>query len=107
MTKIPSTEKTEDFIYRFEIKKGAPLHDPGNPHFLVFEQFIGPTGIFHSMDVSVFRNMRRANDIEFRSFEHRGDTNLTFVKCTFHDNAHHVTDHDYLLTVILRYLQKD
>ena len=71
MTKIPSIEETEDFIYRFEIKKGAPLHDPGNPHFLVFEQFIGPTGVFHSMDVYRFSEQGlHANDIELRSFEH-------------------------------------
>ena len=37
MTKIPSIEKTEDFIYRLEIKRGTPLHDPNVPHLLAFE----------------------------------------------------------------------
>jgi hypothetical protein len=107
MTKIPSIEKTEDFIYRFEIRKGAPLYSSDKPNFLVIEQFIGPTGVFHSMDVSVFRNMQRANDVEFRSFEHFRDPNLTCIKFTFFDNKHHVMDNDYLLTVILRYLQNN
>jgi hypothetical protein len=107
MTKIPSIEKTEDFIYRFEIQKGAPLHDPDKPNHLVAEQFIGPTGVFHSTDVTVFRDKLRANDVELRGFEHLRDSNLTFVKFTLHDSAHHVPDHDYLLTVILRYLQDD
>lgn len=107
MTKIPSIEKTEDFIYRFEIKKGASLHDRDEPHLLVLEGFIGPVGVFHSMDVTVFRNGHRATDIEFRGFDHFRDTNITSVKYTFYDSAHRVTDHDYLLTVILRYLQND
>jgi hypothetical protein len=106
MTKIPSIEKTDDFIYRFEIKKGAPLHDPDKPNLLVTEQFVGHAGVFHSMDVSVLRNGLRANDIEFLSFEHVRDSNLTCLRFAFRD-AHHVMDHDYLLTVILRYLQDD
>jgi hypothetical protein len=106
MTKIPSIEKTEDFIYRFEIKRGAPLHDPDKPNFLVSEQFIGPSGVFHSMDITVLRDGLRANDIEFLSFEHLRDSNLTYLTFEFRD-AQHVMDHDYLLSVILRYLQND
>jgi hypothetical protein len=55
MTKIPSIEATEDFICRFEVKRGSPLHDPDNPNLLLIEQFIGPAGIFHSMDVPVLK----------------------------------------------------
>jgi hypothetical protein len=103
MTKIPSIEKTEDFIYRIEIKKGAPLHDPDAPHLLTFDQFVGPAGSFHSMDVTVLRDKQRANDIEFRNFEHVRQPNMTYVKITFYDNANRIIEHDYLLTVILRY----
>jgi hypothetical protein len=106
MTKIPSTEETGDFIYRFEIKKGTPPYNPDNPNHLVTEQFIGPTGVFHSMDITVFRDKVRANDVEFCGFEHLRDSNLTFVRFTLHDRVHHVIDHDYLLTIVLRYLQE-
>ena len=104
MTKIPSIEKTEDFIYRFAINRGAPLHDPDGPHLLAFEQFIGPGGAFHSMDVITLRDGQRVKDIEFYSFEHIRQCDITYVKFTFYDHANCVTDHDYLLTVILRYL---
>ena len=43
-------------------------------------------------------------DIEFRSFEHVSQRDMTYTKFTFHDNANYVIEHDYLLTVILRYL---
>ncbi len=104
MTKIPSTEETDDFIYRFEIRKGTPLHDPNKPHLLVFEQCVGPAGSFHSMDVTILRDGKRANDIEFRSFEHLREPNMTHIKFRFCDDANRVSSHDYLLTIILRYL---
>jgi hypothetical protein len=105
MTRIPSIEKTDDFIYRIEIKRGAPLHDPNAPHLLAFEQFTGPpVGVFHSVDVTILRDRQRVSDIEFRSFEHSPDRNMTYVKFAFYDHANCITDHDYLLTVILRYL---
>ena len=68
MTKIPSTEKTDDFIYRLEINRNSPLHDPDVPHLLMFEQFVDHIGQFHSMDVVILRDGNRANDIEFYSF---------------------------------------
>jgi hypothetical protein len=104
MVRIPSIEKTEDFIYRFEIKRGIPLHDPDDPHLLAFEGFVGPAGLFHSMDVTALRDGKRANDIEFRSFEHVREPNMTYVKFKFYDRANQVIEHDYLLTAILRYL---
>ena len=104
MTKIPSIEKTEDFIYRLEIKRGTPLHDPSVPNLLAFDQFIGSAGAFHSMDVTILRDGQRANDIEFHTFEHACQADMTYVRFTFHDHANRVPDHDYLLTVILRYL---
>ena len=105
MTNLPSIEKTDDFIYRIEIKRGTPLHDPDAPHLLAFEQFVGPpAGVFHSVDVTILRDRQRVNDIEFRNFEHIPDRNMTYVKFTFYDYANCVADHDYLLTVILRYL---
>ena len=87
MTKIPSIETTEDFIYRLEIKWGTPLHDPDMPHLLAFEQFIGPAGTFHSMDVTTLRDGQHVKDIEFRSFEHVSQRDMTYTKFTFHDNA--------------------
>ena len=105
MTKIPSIEKTEDFIYRSEIKKGTPLHDPDVPHLLAFELHTGPGGTLHSMDVTTIRDGQHANDVEFRSFEHvRQHPKITYLKFIFHDNSNRVIEHDYLLTVILRYL---
>ena len=56
------------------------------------------------MGVTVLRDGQRVNDIEFRSFEHVPQDNMTYVKFTFHDNTKRVIDHDYLLTVMLRYL---
>ena len=107
MTKIPSIEKTEDFIYRFEVKKGVSLHRPDEPHLIAFEQFVGPSGSFHSLDVTILRSGQRATDIEFRSFEHFRNANLTCVKFMFYDYTHRVIEHDYLLTIILRYLIED
>ena len=104
MTKIPSIEKTEDFIYRLEIKRGTPLHEPDMPHLVTFDQFIGPVDTFHSMDVTTLRDGQRVTDIEFRSFEHVRQGNMTYINFIFHDNANCVIEHDYLLTVILWYL---
>jgi hypothetical protein len=105
LTKIPSIEKTEDFIYRFEIKRGTPLHDPNEPHLLAFENGTSKAGIFHSLDVTVFRDGQKTVDVELQSFEHWRDSNLTCVRFKFHDTTHNVIEHDYLLSVILRYLE--
>lgn len=102
--KIPSIEKTEDFVYSLEINKGAPLNDPVAPHLLVFEQFIGSVGPLHSMDVVALRDGQRANDMEFHSFEHVRHAGIAHVKFRFYDNTNRVTEHNYILKVILRYL---
>jgi len=104
MTKIPSIEKTEDFIYRLEIKRGTPLSDPDVPHLLAFEQLINHVGAFHSMDVTILRDGERANDIEFYSFKHARQHDMIHASFTFYDNTNRVIEHDYLLKVILRYL---
>lgn len=104
MTRIPSTEKTEDFVYRLEIKKGAGLSDPDAPHVLAFEEFIGAVGPLHSMDVTTLRDGQRANDVEFHSFEHIRQADIAHVKFTFFDKTARVTEHHYMLKVILRYL---
>jgi hypothetical protein len=106
MTRIPSTEKTEDFIYRFEIKKGTPLYNSDEPNLLVLEDFVGPAGVFHSLDVTVLKDGQRANDIEFRSFEHVCQPNMTYVKFKFYDMTQNTMEHDFLLTIVLRYLHK-
>jgi hypothetical protein len=103
MTKIPSIEKTDDFIYRFVIKRDSPLHDPDDPHLLMIDEFVGPGGSLHSIDMTVLRDGQRANDIEFRSFEHVRDPSMTWLKFKFRDYTNQVSEHEYLLTVILRY----
>jgi hypothetical protein len=103
LTKIPSIEKTDDFIYRFEIKKSTP-HVSDDPHLLVFEGGVGPGKGFHSMDVTILRDGQRTKNVELRSFEHFPEPNLTYIKFEFYDASHKISDHDYLLTVILRYL---
>lgn len=103
MTKIPSTENTEDFIYRFEIKKGERLHESEAPHSLVLEQYVGPSSVFHSMEITLLRDGQRADDVEFKSFEHLRQTNMTYIKINFYDGGHQVNEHDYMLTAIFRY----
>ena len=62
MTRMLSIEKACDFIYRFEIKQGAPLRDPNAANLLAFEQFIGPTaGAFHSVDGAIGQRHHRAD----------------------------------------------
>lgn len=104
MTKIPSIEKTDDFIFRSEIKKGTAQHDPDAPHLLVFDLFAKPAGPFHSMDVTALKDGFRTNDIEIYSFEHLRHSDIAYVRFKFYDNANLVSEHHYLLTVILRYL---
>ena len=105
MTKIPSIENTDDFIFRIEIKKGSPPR-ANNPALLVFELFSEIAGTFHSVDVIVLRDGQRTKDVEFQKFEqHRlSDANAIFSRFEFNDNVCRVEEHDYLLTVILRYL---
>ena len=104
MTKIPSIEKTEDFIYRLEIKRGTLLYDPNAPHLLAFDQLTDHVGTFHSMDVVALRDGQRANDMEFHSFEHVRHAGIAHVKFRFYDNTNRVSEHNYILKVILRYL---
>ena len=104
MTKIPSIEKTDDFIYRFKIEKGIPQHDHNEPHLLAVQQFVGPAGVFHSMDVTVLRDGQRVKDVEFRSFEHIPQGDMTVVTLTFFDKANVVKEREYIITLILRYM---
>lgn len=104
MARIRSTEETDDFIYRVEIKMGEPLYDKNIPNLLVFEQYIEPAGPFHSMDVTILRDGQRVRDVEFRSFDHLPGPSMSYFKFAFHENARRITNHNYLLTVILRYL---
>ena len=104
MTKIPCTEKTDDFIYRLEVKKGSPPQFSNDPHLLEFDHFIESLGTFHSIDVSVLRDGRSVTNVDFLSFEHSRQDNVTYIRFKFRDNENYVVQHDYLLTVILRYL---
>jgi hypothetical protein len=106
MTKIPSVEKTDDYIYRAKFNKGAPIEEPDDPHLLLFQIFPQATGPFHSMDITILRDGHRANDVEFRSFEHfisSGD-NFAYAVFKLYDRSGPVSEHDYILTAILRYL---
>src|SRR4051794_23315252 len=105
MTKIPSVEKTDDYIYRAKLNKGPRIEDPNDPHLLLFQIFAQATGPFHSMDITILRDGHRANDIEFRSFEHFISTDgSAYAVFKLYDRAEPVTEHDYILTAILRYL---
>src|SRR4051794_31538790 len=105
MTKIPSIEKTDDYIYREKFNKGAPTQEPSEPDLLRFQIFTQATGPFHSMDITVLRDGQRANDVEFRSFEHFvSDDKSAFAVFKLYDRSGPVAEHDYILTAILRYL---
>jgi hypothetical protein len=106
VTKIPSVEKTDDYIYRAKINKGPRVEEPEDPHMLLFQIFPEATGPFHSMDITILRDGRRANDVEFRSFEHFGSSKDTLAYAVFklYDRSGPVAEHDYILTAILRYL---
>ena len=106
MTKIPSTEKTDDSIFRFQIKKYSTPDNPSDPHALGFDHFFERFGTFHSMDVTVMRDGHDARDVEFLSFEHNVDRkfDLTHVRFRFRDEKNRVVEHDYIFTVIVRYL---
>ena len=104
MTKIPSTQKTDDFIHRLEVKRGSRPNFSNDPHLLEFDHFIESLGTFHSIDVSVLRDGRIVTDVDFLSFDHNRQHNATYIRFKFRDSENYVVDHDYLLTVILRYL---
>jgi hypothetical protein len=104
MTSIPSTERTNDFIYRVELKKGAPSNDRKARNLLVFEAYVEPLGALHSMDITILRDGQRATDIDFRSFEHVRGNCMSYVKLAFCEKSHRIGEHGYLLTIILRYL---
>jgi hypothetical protein len=113
MTKIPSNQSTNDFIFREEWQKGYPLRDPDNPHLLVIDGMFNPStcsdepiglGAFHSLDVTVFRDGKQANDVALLTFHHRRHEMNFWFSLEFTDAANIVSEHKYLATVILRYL---
>ena len=105
MTTIPSIEKTDDYIYRAKFNKGAPIEEPSDPHLLLFQIFPDATGPFHSMDITILRDGQRANDVEFRSFEHFiSSDGSAYAVFKLYDRARPVAEHEYILTAILRYL---
>jgi len=104
MVRIPSTEQTDDFIYRFEVKQGEPPYDPNIPNLLVFEGHVDPAARFHSMDILITRDGERAFDIDFRSFELQHGKHMNHIKLVFHEPVFPIAEHNYLLTIILRYL---
>ena len=114
MTKIPSTQSTNDFIFRVEVDKGDPARDPDNPHLLVIDGMFDPSirsddpiaslGSFHSLDVTVVRDGKQANDVDLLTFHHRRHEMDFSFSLEFTDAANIVSEHKYLVTVILRYL---
>jgi hypothetical protein len=114
VTKIPSNQSTNDFIFRKEWQKGYPLRDPDNPHLLVIDGLFNPSnasdepieslGSFHSLDVTVFRDGKQANDVDLLTFHHRRHEMNFCFSLEFSDAQNIVSEHKYLVTVILRYL---
>ena len=114
MTKIPSIQSTNDFIFRKEWPKGYPLRDPDNPHLLVIDGLFNPSnssdepigslGSFQSLDVTVFRDGNQVNDVGLNTFHHRHDKTACWFSLEFTDAQNSVSDHNYLVTIILRYL---
>ena len=114
MTKIPSHQSTNDFIFREEWQKGYPPRDPDNPHLLVIGGGFNPStcsdepikslGAFHSLDVTVFRDGKQANDVGLDTFHHRRHEMSFWFSLEFSDPQNIVSEHKYLVTVILRYL---
>ena len=104
MVQIPSIENTDDYIFRAQIDKGTLPRTGENPNILTFVFFVEPTGPLHSVDFVILRDGQRANDIEFRIFKHLVAAKIADVRFKFFDHAHPAMEHDYLLTVILRYL---
>jgi hypothetical protein len=114
VTKIPSNQSTNDFIFREEWQKGYPLRDPDDPHLLVIDGLFNPStcsdepvaslGSFHSLDVTVFRDGKQANDVNLRTFHHRRHEMDCYYSLEFSDAGNTVSEHEYLVTVILRYL---
>jgi hypothetical protein len=114
VTKIPSNQSTNDFIFREEWQKGYPLRDPDKPHLFVIGRLFNPSnasdepveslGSFHSLDVTVFRDGKQARDVDLNTFHHRRDEMTFWFSLEFCDPQNIVSEHNYLVTVILRYL---
>jgi hypothetical protein len=114
MTNIPSNQSTNDFIFRKEVEKGYPFHEAGKPHLLVIDGLFNPStasdapikssGPFHSLDVTVFRDGNLTNNVDLHAFHHRRNVELNWFSLEFFDAQNIVSEHRYLLTVILRYL---
>ena len=103
MTRIPSTQQTDDFIFRYLIKKGAPHSSPDILDLLEFDGFVSPAGPIHSIDVTMHRDRKPAPEIELRSIEYMPQGDAAFVLFKFRDRGKHVAEHEYVLTAILRY----
>ena len=81
MTKIPSNQLTNDFIFRLERQTGYALHDPEKPNLLVIDGLFDPStvsdepiallGAFHSLDVTVIRDGKQASDVDLIAFHHQ------------------------------------
>jgi hypothetical protein len=114
MAMIPSNQSTNDFIFRIEVGKGSLLRDPDNPHLLGIDGFFDPSnssdepieslGSFHSLDVTVFKDRKRTNDVELSIFRHQHREMECWYSLEFSDAGNTVSEHEYLVTVILRYL---
>lgn len=115
MARIPSIQPTtNDFIFRQAVEKGSSLPDPDNPHLLVIDGFFNPSnasdepleslGAFHSLDVIVFRDGEQVDDVEVIIFHHHRCKMKCYYSLEFSDAGNTVFDHEYLVTVVLRYL---
>lgn len=111
MPKIPSLERTEDFIIRKVIERGSVQPADTEPNCLVEWIFMDPQksmdlppvelDALHSFDITVHRDGQRVGDVHLRSFQSAEDN---VIALELVDDNHVVAEHEYVVTMILRYL---
>lgn len=114
MSQIPSTQRTSDFINRYHHPKSCPLREHDKPYLFAIYGWVTPAtssdepvlaNAFHSLDVVTFRDGVQVKDIDLRSFRHIQRQEHTEFELELCDIGNVVTEHDYIVTVVLRYFE--
>jgi hypothetical protein len=114
MPHIPSLERTEDLIFRELITRGTQQLACNNPHDFIVDLFFEPLnhfdepkptlGAVHSFAITVRRDGIPANDIQLQHVRHRRGEQFSVLIIQMRDDQCVVAEHEYLVTIILRYL---